>query len=103
LEHPIEPGSIEAEVLAVHEQFWQGYAPRDLDARFAVCAEGVTFFGTGLHERAVGKERYRAINQISLAGQRTADLDLSELVPGAYYVLATRNGELTILKLQIQR
>ncbi len=48
---------------AAHDQFWESYARRDLDARFAVCAEDVTFFGTGLHERAVGKEQYRAMNQ----------------------------------------
>ena len=53
----------EASVLEVHDMFWQSYARRDLDARFAVCAEDVTFFGTGLHERAVGKTQYRAMNQ----------------------------------------
>jgi ketosteroid isomerase-like protein len=52
-----------AAVLATHDQFWDSYAQRDLDARFAVCAEDVTFFGTGLHERAVGKAQYRAMNQ----------------------------------------
>lgn len=51
------------EVLAVHEQFWQNYARRDLDGRFAVCADDITFFGTGQHERAVNKEQYRAMNQ----------------------------------------
>ncbi|MBP6696512.1 MAG: nuclear transport factor 2 family protein [Flavobacteriales bacterium] len=53
----------EADVLAAHDTFWRSYAKRDLDARFAVCAEDVTFFGTGLHERAVGKAQYRAMNQ----------------------------------------
>jgi len=53
----------EVAVMAAHDQFWQSYARRDLDARFAVCAEDVTFFGTGLHERAVGKAQYRAMNQ----------------------------------------
>ena len=55
--------SEEAAVLAVHEQFWQNYARRDLDSRFAVVAEDVTFFGTALHERAKGKAQYRAMNQ----------------------------------------
>ena len=55
--------AIEAEVLEVHDLFWQSYAVRDLDTRFALCAEDVTFFGTGLHERAVGKAQYRAMNQ----------------------------------------
>lgn len=50
-------------VLAVHEQFWQSYARRDLDGRFAVCADDITFFGTGQHERAVNKEQYRAMNK----------------------------------------
>lgn len=56
----------EARVLAVHEQFWQSYARRDLDSRFAVCADDVTFFGTGLHERAIGKAQYRAMNKIGV-------------------------------------
>lgn len=55
--------SEEGAVRAAHDQFWESYAQRDLDARFAVCAEDVTFFGTGLHERAVGKTQYRAMNQ----------------------------------------
>lgn len=57
------PTAEEAELLAVHERFWQSYARRDLDGRFAVCADDVTFFGTGLHERAVGKAQYRAMNE----------------------------------------
>ncbi|MBL8003277.1 MAG: nuclear transport factor 2 family protein [Flavobacteriales bacterium] len=51
------------EVLAVHEQFWQAYAQRDLDRRFAVCAPDVTFVGTGRHERANGITAYRAMNE----------------------------------------
>ena len=61
-----DPLMSEAAVLAIHDQFWQGYARRDLDARFAVCAEDVTFFGTGLHERAIGKAQYRAMNQVGV-------------------------------------
>ena len=57
------PSAEEVEILALHEHFWQSYARRDLDARFAVCADDVTFFGTGLHERAVGKAQYRAMNE----------------------------------------
>jgi len=57
------PTHEEASVLVVHEQFWQSYARRDLDGRFAVCADDVTFFGTGLHERAVGIAQYRAMNE----------------------------------------
>jgi ketosteroid isomerase-like protein len=58
-----EPTADEAAVLAAHEQFWQSYARRDLDGRFAVCAEDVFFFGTALHERAVDRQQYRAMNQ----------------------------------------
>ncbi|MEO8588612.1 MAG: adenylate/guanylate cyclase domain-containing protein [Flavobacteriales bacterium] len=58
-----ETRTAEQEALATHDTFWQSYARRDLDGRFAVCAEDVTFFGTGLHERAVGKAQYRAMNQ----------------------------------------
>ena len=62
-DHSTDPNAAEAEVLAVHEQFWQSYARRDLDGRFAVAAEDITFFGTALHERAVGKAQYRAFNE----------------------------------------
>ncbi len=55
--------AVEAEVLAVYDQFWQSYARRDLDGRFAVAADDITFFGTALHERAVGKAQYRAFNE----------------------------------------
>ena len=58
-----EPTATETEVLAVHDQFWQCYARRDLDGRFAVAADDITFFGTALHERAVGKAQYRAFNE----------------------------------------
>lgn len=53
----------EQAVLATHEHFWQSYARRDLDSRFAVCADDITFFGTGRHERAVNKAQYRAMNE----------------------------------------
>lgn len=53
----------ENDALATHDIFWQAYAERDLERRFAVCADDVTFFGTGHHERAVGKVQYRAMNQ----------------------------------------
>lgn len=50
-------------MLATHEVFWQSYAERDLDRRFSVCASAVTFFGTGHHEHAIGRDQYRAMNQ----------------------------------------
>jgi class 3 adenylate cyclase len=51
------------QVLEVHDIFWQSYARRDLDARFAVCDPDITFFGTGSHERAVNREQYRTMNE----------------------------------------
>lgn len=57
-EHPEAPA-----VLAAHNQFWQSYARRDLDGRFAVCADEVTFFGTSRHERAENKAEYRTMNE----------------------------------------
>lgn len=57
------PNTDEDQALATHDLFWQAYAERDLDRRFSVCAEEVTFFGTGQHERAVGKAQYRDMNQ----------------------------------------
>ena len=62
-ERAMSTSGAEGEVLAVHDIFWQSYARRDLDARFAVCAEDITFFGTGQFERAAGKAQYRAMNQ----------------------------------------
>ena len=53
----------QATVLATHDQFWQSYARRDLDGRFSVVAEDVTFFGTSRHERAANKVAYRAMNE----------------------------------------
>ncbi|MBL7963636.1 MAG: nuclear transport factor 2 family protein [Flavobacteriales bacterium] len=51
------------DVLDVHTTFWQAYAERDLDRRFAVCAPDVTFIGTGPHEKATGLAQYRAMNE----------------------------------------
>lgn len=57
---------LDQEVMNSHTAFWQGYAERDLDKRFSVCADDVTFFGTGVHERAVGKKQYREMNEAGL-------------------------------------
>lgn len=54
-------------VLEVHDVFWQSYARRDLDRRFAVCSPDVTFIGTGPHERAKGIAQYRAMNEKGVA------------------------------------
>ena len=39
----------------------------------------------------------------SVAGQRTIDMDLSDVAAGAYYLLATRNGEQQVIKIMVQR
>ena len=54
---------VEKQILDTHHLFWDALAERDLDRRFSVCADDVTFFGTGLHERAENKIDYRNINQ----------------------------------------
>ncbi|MDP3913556.1 MAG: nuclear transport factor 2 family protein [Bacteroidota bacterium] len=51
----------ELEVMETHQILWQAYAERDIDRRFSVCSENITFIGTGLHERAVNKADYRAV------------------------------------------
>jgi signal transduction histidine kinase len=56
----------EDKIMQSHDAFWQGYAARNLDRRFSVCCNDVTFFGTGLHERAVGIEQYRQMNETGL-------------------------------------
>ncbi|MBK7270060.1 MAG: T9SS type A sorting domain-containing protein [Flavobacteriales bacterium] len=38
-----------------------------------------------------------------VAGHRAIDMDLGEVAPGAYYLLATRDEEQTIIKLMVQR
>ena len=53
----------EEEVLAIPSDLWQASEERDLDCRFAVCANGITFFGTGHHERAIGIEQCGTMNQ----------------------------------------
>jgi signal transduction histidine kinase len=54
---------IKAGILQVHDRFWQALGDRDIEARFSLCDDHVTFIGTGLHEKAANKEEYRAINQ----------------------------------------
>ena len=55
--------SEEKNILDTHHIFWQSLADRDLDLRFSIVSPDVTFFGTGQYERAVGIEKYRAMNQ----------------------------------------
>jgi len=54
---------VEKQILDTHHLFWDALAKRDLVRRFSVCADDVTFFGTGLHERANNKIEYQRINQ----------------------------------------
>ena len=39
----------------------------------------------------------------TVAGQRAIDMDLSDVAAGAYYLLATRNGEQQVIKIMVQR
>jgi hypothetical protein len=54
---------INMEVMEVHNLFWESYARRDIDLRFSLCSEDVTFIGSGLHERALNKTEYKSINK----------------------------------------
>ena len=57
-EHP----NAHKEILNVHNSFWNALAERNIELRFSLCADDVTFIGTGLHERANNKAEYQAIN-----------------------------------------
>ena len=54
---------VEKAIMSVHDLFWDALAARDLDTRFTLCDPNVTFFGTGLNERAENKAAYKEINQ----------------------------------------
>ena len=54
---------IEMEVMGVHNLFWESYARRDIELRFSLCSEDITFIGSGLHERALNKTEYKNINK----------------------------------------
>jgi signal transduction histidine kinase len=56
----------EQKVLDTHNLFWEALALRDINLRFSLCAEDVTFIGTGLHERANNKEEYKKIGLIGV-------------------------------------
>ncbi len=53
---------IEIEVIGVHNLFWESYASRDIELRFSLCSEDVTFIGSGLHEKALNRTEYKKIN-----------------------------------------
>jgi len=52
-----------AEIMQVHDLFWEALGNRDIETRFSCCADNVTFIGTGLNEKAANKEEYIAINK----------------------------------------
>ncbi|HVO72425.1 MAG TPA: nuclear transport factor 2 family protein, partial [Ignavibacteriaceae bacterium] len=52
--------------MKVHNLFWESYARRDIDLRFSLCSEDITFIGSGLHERAKNKTEYKKINESGL-------------------------------------
>ncbi len=51
------------DVMEVHNLFWESYARRDIELRFSLCSEDVTFIGSGLNERAINKSEYKEINE----------------------------------------
>ena len=52
--------------MNIHNLFWEALALRDIELRFSLCADDVTFIGTGLHERANNKEEYKKIGLIGV-------------------------------------
>ena len=40
---------------------------------------------------------------LTIAGQRNISMDLGNVAPGAYYLIATRNGEQRAMKVMVQR
>ncbi|MCU0332859.1 MAG: nuclear transport factor 2 family protein, partial [Ignavibacteriaceae bacterium] len=49
--------------MRVHNLFWESYARRDIELRFSLCSDDITFIGSGLHERALNKAEYKNINK----------------------------------------
>jgi signal transduction histidine kinase len=56
----------EQKVIDIHNLFWEALAMREIELRFSLCADDVTFIGTGLHERAKNKEEYKKIGVIGV-------------------------------------
>jgi signal transduction histidine kinase len=56
----------EQDVLNTHKLFWEALALRDIELRFSLCTDDVTFIGTGLHERANNKDEYKKIGLIGV-------------------------------------
>jgi signal transduction histidine kinase len=54
---------VKDEILGVCRVFWESLAERDIEKRFSLCADIITFIGTGLNEKASNKEEYFEINR----------------------------------------
>ncbi|MEO7211114.1 MAG: ATP-binding protein [Chitinophagaceae bacterium] len=54
---------IEKQIMSTHDLFWDALAQRDSVTRFSICADDITFIGTGLEERAENKTAYMEINE----------------------------------------
>ncbi|MEO8771956.1 MAG: nuclear transport factor 2 family protein [Ferruginibacter sp.] len=54
---------IEKQIMLTHDLFWEALAKRDPVTRFSFCADDITFFGSGLGERAENKVDYIEINK----------------------------------------
>ncbi len=50
-------------ILEINHLFWQALADRNVDLRFSVCADIITFIGSGVNEKADNKQEYIAINK----------------------------------------
>ncbi len=54
---------LENQIMHVHDLFWETLANRDLEKRFSLCSDDITFIGSGLGEQAVNKIAYQEINK----------------------------------------
>lgn len=50
------------EIINNHNLFWKALGDRDFETRFSLCADDVTFIGSGLNEKAGNIKEYIAIN-----------------------------------------
>ncbi|MEO6638805.1 MAG: ATP-binding protein [Ginsengibacter sp.] len=54
---------VRSHILEINSLFWQALADRNVELRFSLCSDFVTFIGSGLHEKAANKQEYIAINK----------------------------------------
>ncbi len=54
---------VENKVMQIHDLFWEALAKRDLEKRFSLCTDDITFIGSGLEEQAENKVAYKEIDK----------------------------------------